>query len=76
MNACAASTALGNRRFLAVEAPLLPLSSCDAEQCKCRYQRYRDRRGGEDRRHPYQHFSQSLREDNRQQDDRRKSVAQ
>ncbi|MCX4186462.1 hypothetical protein [Methylophaga sp. OBS4] len=50
-DACDAVSALGGKRFLAAEAMPLPLSACDAIQCKCTYKHYADRRKGEDRRH-------------------------
>jgi len=42
---CAASQACRNKRFLASEAPRLPLEGCDAASCGCRYRHYDDRRG-------------------------------
>jgi hypothetical protein len=44
--ACAAALALGERRFLSREAPVLPLKKCDRAECQCRYQHYDDRRKG------------------------------
>lgn len=41
--ACGAAKALEGVRFLASEAPRLPLASC-AVQCTCRYQHHADRR--------------------------------
>lgn len=47
---CRASTRLAKQRFLAREAPLLPLRDCAAgEQCQCRYQKFEDRRQPERR---------------------------
>jgi hypothetical protein len=46
-DACVRATALTSRRFLAREAPALPLKGCTrATECNCRYNHYADRRGG------------------------------
>jgi len=37
---------LADERFLMDEAPMLPLSLCDAEVCQCSYERFDDRRAG------------------------------
>jgi hypothetical protein len=43
--ACAAVRELRDQRFLARAAPRLPLPACDnQDQCRCKYQRYTDRR--------------------------------
>jgi hypothetical protein len=48
---CQAAQDSQRERFLSTEAPLLPLSQCDRpDQCDCRYQHYKDRRGGPRRR--------------------------
>jgi len=39
------------RRFLAQQAPPIPLPTCDAGNCRCRYLHHEDRRDGDDRRH-------------------------
>lgn len=52
-NACAAAKALSGERFLATEAPSIPLPNCDAPQCDCRFQHHDDRRSGRDRRNPF-----------------------
>ena len=45
--ACPAIKNLGGKRFLASEAPRLPLPDCSsAWHCKCVYRHYADRRGG------------------------------
>jgi len=49
-DACPAVQALANTRFLAKEAPRLPLDECAASACQCEYQHYDDRRDDEDRR--------------------------
>lgn len=47
--ACQAARDLGSRRFLAREAPALPLSACSAAACQCKYVHFDDRRAGERR---------------------------
>ena len=52
---CAAAKALANQRFLAGDAPMLPLDECtQPQQCRCVYKHWSDRRSGEDRRSPYE----------------------
>ena len=43
-DACQAARELTEKRYLAWEAPNLPLAGCDAERCDCRYNHYSDRR--------------------------------
>jgi hypothetical protein len=43
-NPCAAAKALGEQRFLAKDAPRLPLPECDAERCGCAFAHHEDRR--------------------------------
>lgn len=44
-NCCQAVAALGNQRFLSVEAPQLPVEGCTLKgRCRCRYQHHTDRR--------------------------------
>jgi hypothetical protein len=43
-NACRAAHAIEGVRFLAAEAPKLPLADCDAKQCTCHYRHFDDRR--------------------------------
>src|SRR5688572_4270198 len=44
-NACCASKDLAKVRFLAKQAPMLPLAKCDMQhQCHCRYVKHTDRR--------------------------------
>ena len=52
-NACAAAKALAGTRFLATEAPNLPLATCDASSCQCRFVHHQDRRSSKDRRSPF-----------------------
>jgi hypothetical protein len=51
---CAAAEQVAGQRFLAREAPPLPLASCTSAKCHCVYMHHVDRRGGTDRRviHP------------------------
>jgi hypothetical protein len=41
---CEAVRAVGARRFLAAEAPPVPLPDCDLPTCRCRYLHLEDRR--------------------------------
>ena len=41
---CASAKSLEEQRFLAQEAPRLPLPDCDASICQCRYSHFEDRR--------------------------------
>jgi hypothetical protein len=45
-SACAAAYRSAGQRFLSREAPRLPLPSCDARTCGCRFKHYKDRRAG------------------------------
>ena len=51
--ACSAVKAIGEKRFLAEQAPPVPLSECNAERCDCKYVRHADRRIRDDRRAVY-----------------------
>jgi len=42
--ACRTARGFGERRFLAREAPTLPLTSCEKATCACRYEHHDDRR--------------------------------
>ena len=43
---CEAARGIAGRRFLAPEAPRLPLQACSApEACACKYKHHADRRG-------------------------------
>ena len=50
LEACEAAAAQRGQRYLASEAPELPLSECDTAECACRYRYHDDRRENEDRR--------------------------
>jgi hypothetical protein len=52
-DACAAAKSVTGQRFLADEAPRLPLPRCDAAVCECRFAHHKDRRSGHDRRSPF-----------------------
>jgi hypothetical protein len=49
-SACASAYRTAGQRFLSREAPRLPLPSCDARTCGCRFKHHKDRRAGP-RRH-------------------------
>ena len=51
--ACSAANDLAGQRFLASEAPSLPLPGCDAAKCDCHFTHHSDRRAGKDRRSPF-----------------------
>ena len=74
---CAAAQQLKDKRFLAGEAPTLPLAGCDREKCDCRYAHHKDRREGIDRRDPFTTFGgfrpESGAEKRRPKSDRRKT---
>ncbi|MGH8176593.1 MAG: hypothetical protein ACREV5_10065 [Steroidobacter sp.] len=50
VNACGAAHRFVGHRFLARQAPPLPLPTCDAFQCECRFRHHKDRRAGPRRR--------------------------
>ncbi len=50
LEACQAAWDQQDKRYLASEAPELPLAGCDVGKCGCRYVHHEDRRGTEDRR--------------------------
>jgi hypothetical protein len=49
-HACAAAYRFTGHRFLSSQAPKLPLPTCDAFHCTCRFAHHKDRRGGPRRR--------------------------
>jgi len=51
--ACKVVNTVGSRRFLAATVPPLPLPSCDASSCSCRYVHHDDRRRHDNRRMVY-----------------------
>jgi len=51
---CSAVRELSGERFLAADAPRLPLPECDvAAHCECSFVHHKDRRSGQDRRSPF-----------------------
>lgn len=50
--ACRLVRRCAHTRYLATEAPRLPLAGCRAAHCRCRYRHHEDRRT-EDRRNPF-----------------------
>jgi hypothetical protein len=50
LESCAASHRFTGMRFLSRQAPKLPLPSCDAAHCTCRFKHHKDRRTGPRRR--------------------------
>ena len=75
-NCCSGARNLGERRYLAREAPRLPLPDCDAAMCHCRYSHFDDRREGDRRRsHALQRGLRSSTSnlENRSERDRRRS---
>ena len=52
-NACTAAKEIQGERFLASDAPQMPLPGCDVSDCRCRFVHYKDRRTKDDRRNPY-----------------------
>jgi hypothetical protein len=53
LESCEAAVRMAGQRFLASDAPTLPLKGCDAAQCRCRYVHHADRRDPHDRRNPW-----------------------
>ena len=51
--ACSAANTIAGERFLASQAPSLPLPDCDASECECHFVHHNDRRTGKDRRSPF-----------------------
>jgi hypothetical protein len=45
-DACSAAYRFSGQRFLSRQAPRLPLPSCDAKACTCRFKHHKDRRAG------------------------------
>ena len=43
-DSCTAASAIDGKRFLIDDTPQLPLSTCDAEKCDCKYAHHEDRR--------------------------------
>jgi hypothetical protein len=49
-DACPAAYRFTGHRFLSRQAPPLPLPTCDAFQCTCKFKHHKDRRAGPRRR--------------------------
>jgi hypothetical protein len=60
-HSCPAAKKLQGMRFLSSEAPRLPLPTCGADKCTCRYQHHADRRSSQTRRRIGQSFNGSER---------------
>lgn len=43
---CQLVETIADERFLLEDVPMLPLTLCDAEACRCTYERFEDRRAG------------------------------
>jgi len=52
-HACAAAYRFTGQRFLSRHAPKLPLPTCDAFSCSCRFKHHKDRRAGPRRRNDF-----------------------
>lgn len=50
LDSCSASHRFAGQRFLSRQAPKLPLPTCDAAHCTCRFKHHKDRRAGPRRR--------------------------
>jgi hypothetical protein len=76
-DACRAALGLAGQRFLSDAAPSIPLPSCEAENCRCRFVHFSDRRDGDDRRSPFPAAigidTGTWRTEQRQSGDRRKN---
>jgi hypothetical protein len=67
--------ALAKNRFLAKEAPRLPLDECTVADCQCEYKHHDDRRDEEDRREePISVPRYEGEQRRRAREDRRKSI--
>ena len=73
--ACDAARALQGQRFLSNEAPPLPLAGCTAAKCSCSFAKLTDRRT-DDRRLGGVNASLFLKEDRREDEDRRRDAPQ
>jgi hypothetical protein len=81
-SACLAAKTLEGRRYLATEAPQLPLAECSmSASCECRFIHHDDRRSGRDRRSPFAPGgvgtgTARLKQERRHGSDRRDSAAE
>lgn len=51
--ACTEANEMAGERYLATEAPELPLPGCQSSNCECHFVHHKDRRTGKDRRSPF-----------------------
>jgi hypothetical protein len=51
-HACECVCHVRGQRFLASDAPVLPIYGCTNSECSCTYVHHEDRRSGKDRRYP------------------------
>ena len=51
--ACSEANEIAGERFLAEEAPEIPLPGCTSSNCECHFVHHNDRRTGRDRRSPF-----------------------
>ena len=51
--ACSMANDIAGQRFLATEAPQIPLPGCQSSNCECHFVHHDDRRAGKDRRSPF-----------------------
>jgi hypothetical protein len=51
--ACTQANELAGERFLATEAPEVPLEGCTSTNCECHFVHHTDRRTGKERRSPF-----------------------
>jgi hypothetical protein len=51
--ACSQANEMAGQRFLATEAPEIPLPDCQSSNCECHFVHHNDRRAGKDRRSPF-----------------------
>lgn len=77
-DACDAAMYQHGKRYLSVEAPMIPLAECDQKNCRCRFKHHDDRRHGQ-RRDPFSasgiHTLYSERQNRRLGGDRRLNSA-
>ncbi len=60
LGSCMSAWKLRGRRYLANDAPPLPLPWCDMDTCQCRYKYHEDRRSRGDRRTRVSHINPDL----------------
>ena len=51
--ACSEANEIAGERYLADEAPEIPLPGCTSSHCECHFVHHNDRRSGKDRRSPF-----------------------